>query len=65
MRAIWTVDRGSWSPVHWPRQDGSISPGQVLCSEMENFLLCDAATCPMPCHDLSDQNWRHSDQAEY
>jgi len=38
MRAIWTVDRGSWSPVHWPRQDGSISPRQVLCSKMGSVL---------------------------
>ena len=25
---------GSWFPVLGPGQDGSISPGQVLCSEM-------------------------------
>ena len=28
---------GSWSPVHGPRWDGSVTRGKVLCSEMQGF----------------------------
>ena len=43
MRAIWTVDRGSWSPVPGPGQGGSGTPGPVLCSRMGSALSLDKA----------------------
>lgn len=38
VRALWSASPGSWFPVHGPRQDGSISPRQVLCSKMGSVL---------------------------
>ena len=39
MRALWSVARGSWFPVHGPRQDGPGTPGQVLCSRMGGGVI--------------------------
>ena len=36
--ALWSVDRGSWFPVHGPTQGGPGTPGQVSCSEMGGVL---------------------------
>ena len=38
MRALLPWARGSWFPVHGLRQDGSVTPGQVSCSEMGGGL---------------------------
>ena len=35
---------GSWFPVHGPKQDSSVTPGQVSCSEMESVLSYEEAT---------------------
>jgi hypothetical protein len=42
--ALWSVDRGSWFPVHGPGQYGVITRGQVSCSEMLGVLSLNEAT---------------------
>ena len=48
VRGVWTVGPGSWFPVPGLRQDGSGTPGQVLCSGMGGILSFDKAT-KQPC----------------
>ena len=38
VRGQWPMAGVAWFPVHGPRQDGGITPGQVSCSEMESVL---------------------------
>ena len=37
--ALLSVDHGSWFPVHGPREDGSGTLGQVLCSGMGGWFV--------------------------
>ena len=34
---------GSWLPFHGPKQGGSVTPGQISCSEMQSFLSLEDA----------------------
>ena len=40
---LWLGDLGAWFPVHGPRQNGAVTPGQVSCSEMGGVLSLDDA----------------------